>query len=157
MSDQIPYGELMHNALRSLVAEVLTGVARDGLPGAHHFFIGFDTTADGVNIPDFLHERFPSEMTIVLQDWFADLEVTETGFGVTLNFSDTPERLEIPFSAIKTFVDPSVEFGLRFDAQEDSLEGEVPMIVPDPEPETDPDPKPQKDGEVVSLDQFRKS
>jgi len=92
MSDQIPYGALMHNALRQLVAEVLQGVARDGLPGAHHFFIGFDTKADGVNIPDFLHERFPEEMTIVLQDWFDNLEVKEDGFAVTLNFSNTPER-----------------------------------------------------------------
>ncbi len=155
MSEQIPYGALMHKALRQLLADVLRKVAAEGLPGAHHFFIGFDTTADGVGLSDRLREKFPEEMTVVMQDWFDDLVVTEQGFAVTLNFSDIPERLEIPFDAIKTFVDPSVEFGLRFDAQEDELEGEIPLDAPQDD-ETAAD-EPPKEGEVVSLDQFRKS
>lgn len=151
MTQDIPYGALMHKAMRQLLADVLIRVSQEGLPGAHHFFIGFDTNAPDVGLSDRLREKFPEEMTVVLQDWFDDLQVSETGFAVTLNFSDIPERLEIPFAAITTFVDPSVEFGLRFDAQEDELEGEVPTAAPEP-PQDLP-----KDGEVVSLDQFRKT
>jgi len=155
MSEQIPYGALMHKALRQLLADVLRKVAAEGLPGAHHFFIGFDTNAEGVGLSDRLREKFPEEMTVVMQDWFDDLVVTDHGFAVTLNFSDVPERLEIPFDSITTFVDPSVEFGLRFDAQEDELNGEVPFDLP--EEKTDEDNDLPKEGEVVSLDQFRKT
>ena len=156
MSDHIPYGALMHKAMRQLLADVLRRVSAEGLPGAHHFFIGFDTTAKGVALSDRLREKFPDEMTIVLQDWFEDLEVRADGFAVTLNFSDIPERLDIPFEAINTFVDPSVEFGLRFDAHEDVLEGEVPDDILEEEVEDQPT-APVKDADVVSLDQFRKT
>ena len=117
MAKGINYGQLMHKALRLLMAEVLSQVARDGLPGKHHFFITFDTTHPGVDMNPTLRERYPKEMTIVMQDWFTDLAVMKDRFTVTLNFGGVPEPIVVPFEAIKTFVDPSVEFGLRFDAR----------------------------------------
>lgn len=155
MSRSIDYGNLMHDAMRSLIRQVLEDVADHGLPGAHHFFITFDTMHPDVEIADWLSDRFPEDMTVVMQHWFDDLQVSEDGFAVTLNFGDNPERMYIPFDAIRTFVDPSVEFGLRFETQEgeedeDDLD-EAPMHV-DPDDE-DAEPK---DAEVVSLDSFRK-
>jgi len=139
----------MHRAMRSLIQEVLSDVAEAGLPGEHHFLITFDTREPGVEIADWLRERYPEEMMIVMQNWFEDLVVTDEGFGVTLNFGDHPERLEIPYAAILTFVDPYVEFGLRFERPETDEPPED-----DPEPESD---APAEDeAEVVSLDQFRK-
>jgi hypothetical protein len=93
----------------------LADVARNGLPGDHHFFIGFSTTAPGVRISNRLRESYPEEMTVVLQHQFWDLEVTDTGFSVSLSFNGVPERLVVPFSSIKGFLDPSVQFGLQFD------------------------------------------
>ena len=150
MAKSIDYGNLMHVAMRGLIQTVLEGVARDGLPGAHHFYITFDTNAEGVDLPDWLRQRYPGEMTIVLQHWFDDLQVTSEGFAITLNFGDTPVRMTIPFDAMRTFVDPSVEFGLRFDshAEDDDEEDDD-----DPEP----DPTPPQDAQVVRLDRFRKS
>ena len=141
----------MHNAMRGLIQNVLTRVAQQGLPGDHHFFISFDTTHSGVAIADRLRERYPEEMTIVIQHWFEDLIVTDKGFSITLNFGDTPEPLVVPFDALKTFVDPSVEFGLRFETQDTPDD-------PDADDDNDDDlPEPPKgDGQVVSLDQFRK-
>jgi hypothetical protein len=152
----IAYGRLMHRAMRSLIQRVLEDVARDGLPGDHHFFITFETGADGVEIADWLRDRYPEEMTIVIQHWYDGLAVDDDGFSIVLNFGDNPEPLRIPFDAIRTFVDPSVEFGLRFESTEA------------PEPDSD-DPAPSDDGgdpparpsaqdaEVVSLDTFRKN
>ncbi|MHA3980416.1 SspB family protein [Halovulum sp. GXIMD14794] len=171
MTRRFHYGRLMHKALRGLMAEVLADVAENGLPGAHHFFITFDTTHPGVDIPDYLRQRYPDEMTIVIQDWFADLVVTPDRFAVTLNFAEVPEKLVIPFDAIQTFVDPSVEFGLRFDAgeePEDADEDEDFAEFDDDEPEPQradghdaaaasaDDEDDRKTGDVVSLDQFRK-
>ena len=110
----------MHKALRQVMAEVLTQVARDGLPGKHHFFITFDTTHPGVDMDGGLRARYPKEMTIVLQEWFEDLAVMKDRFTVTLNFGNVPEPIVVPFDAIKTFVDPSVEFGCKFDAHEEA-------------------------------------
>jgi hypothetical protein len=154
MAKAINYGQLMHKALRSLMAEVLSQVAREGLPGKHHFFITFDTTHPGVDMAATLRARYPKEMTIVLQEWFADLAVMKDRFTVTLNFGDVPEPIVVPFDAVKTFVDPSVEFGLRFDAHEEAGEGEA---ADSPE-RTQAAPAPLKhvEGEVVSLDKFRK-
>ena len=153
MSNSIDYGNLMHDAMRQLIQKVLSDVAADGLPGEHHFFITFDTMHPDVNIADWLSDRYPGEMTIVMQHWFDDLDVTDEGFTVTLNFGDHPETLYIPYEAIITFVDPSVEFGLRFEIHSDDDDvdedvAEAPMIV-DAEEE-------HKDAEVVSLDNFRK-
>lgn len=113
--DHIRYDILAQEALRGVMRKVLAEVARTGLPGNHHFFITFMTTAPGVRISSRLHERYPEQMTIVLQYQFWDLKVTESGFEVALSFSDIPEKLEIPFSAVRGFYDPSVNFELEFD------------------------------------------
>jgi uncharacterized protein len=146
MPRTIDYGNLMHRAMRGLIQQVLTDVADHGLPGAHHFFITFDTMHPDVEIADWLSDRYPNEMTVVMQHWFDNLEVGDEGFSVTLNFGEQPEPLYIPYDAIKTFVDPSVEFGLRFETQDADDDD-------DDEPEPDP---PAKDAEVVRLDSFRK-
>jgi hypothetical protein len=152
---KIHYGRLMHHAMRGLIQTVLSDVARDGLPGDHHFFITFDTSAEGVDIADWLRDRYPDEMTIVIQHWFDGLEVDDDGFSIILNFGDSPEALRIPFDAILTFVDPSVEFGLRFESSDMPDHAEPPED--DPTPPDPGDGKASQDAEVVSLDRFRKN
>lgn len=149
MARSIDYGNLMHRAMRGLIQTVLKDVAEHGLPGDHHFFITFDTRFAGVQIADWLRSRYPGEMTLVIQHWFEHLEVDDTGFRVTLSFGGNPERLAIPFDAVRTFVDPSVEFGLRFETHEEDDEG-------DDDGNDDP-PSPQQDAQVVRLDTFRKN
>ena len=150
----IDYGSMMHDAMRGLIKRLLQDIAEAGkLPGDHHFFITFDTMHPGVQVPDWLVDRYPDEMTIVVQHWFENLNVTEEGFAITLNFGDSPEPLYIPFFALRTFVDPSVEFGLRFehieeDAPEDS---EAPMHE-----NAEPEDEIREEAQVVSLDSFRK-
>ncbi len=156
MTRTIDYGNLMHRAMRGLIQNVLEDVAANGLPGDHHFFITFDTHHPDVELADWLSDRYPDEMTVVMQHWYDNLEVGDEGFAVTLNFGDTPEPLYIPYTAIKTFVDPSVEFGLRFETPDED-EGE-PVAAPvaldaEETPESDAD---RTDAEVVSLDSFRK-
>ncbi|WP_136441562.1 SspB family protein [Pacificoceanicola onchidii] len=155
MSDGIDYGRLMHRAMRGLIQEVLEDVRDNGLPGEHHFFITFDTGHPDAELADWLSDRYPGEMTVVMQHWFDDLDVSDEGFAVSLNFGDAPERLYIPYDAIKTFVDPSVEFGLRFESQDDEEDDDTP---PDDGPGGGDDaPEPvHQDAEVVSLDRFRK-
>ena len=123
----IPYDEIVQEALRAVVGRVLGEVVAAGgnLPGTHHFYITFKTHAPGVSIPKHLLERFPDEMTIVLQNKFWELAVDDTGFSVGLSFNQIPSKLEIPFSAITAFVDPAVDFGLQFQAM-------VPDDVPPP-------------------------
>ncbi len=155
MTETINYAQLMHNAMRGLMADLLRKVGKDGLPGEHHFFICFDTKHAGVDIADWLHERYPDEMTIVIQSWFDNLVVLDDRFSITLNFNDTPEPLVIPFDAIKTFVDPAVEFGLRFDEDDGTTVEDIPespMLNIDDD-ETDAQ---KSDAEVISLDSFRK-
>ena len=122
----IPYDEIVQEALRAVVGRVLGQIVAGGghLPGDHHFYITFKTHAPGVSIPSHLRERFPDEMTIVLQNKFWDLGVDEQGFTVGLSFNQLPAKLDIPFSAITAFVDPAVDFGLQFQA-----------LVPDAAPE----------------------
>ena len=122
----IPYDEIVQEALRAVVGRVLGEIERGGseLPGNHHFYITFKTGASGVAIPAHLKERFPDEMTIVLQNKFWDLEVREDGFTVGLSFNQIPAKLEIPFAAITAFVDPAVDFGLQFQASVGELEAE---------------------------------
>ncbi|MGY9046385.1 hypothetical protein P775_19700 [Puniceibacterium antarcticum] len=163
MSRGIDYGNLMHRAMRGLIQEVLTSVQANGLPGEHHFFITFDTAHPDVEIADWLSDRYPGEMTVVMQHWYDNLDVTDEGFSVSLNFGDAPELLYIPYDAIKTFVDPSVEFGLRFETHEEEDEGEdAPTAAIKPtEPAARPklgksSPADKKDADVVSLDSFRK-
>lgn len=151
MARSIDYGNLMHRAMRGLIQSVLQDVSENGLPGAHHFFITFDTNHPDVAIADWLKTRYPSEMTVVIQHWFENLEVTDKGFSVTLNFGNQPEPLVIPFDAVRTFVDPSVEFGLRFETHNDESDEED-----EEEDDGDDDPPPPHDAQVVSLDKFRK-
>ncbi len=156
MSRKIDYGNLMHRAMRGLIQEVLNDVSVRGLPGDHHFFITFDTMHPDVEIADWLSDRYPDEMTVVMQHWFDNLDVTNDGFSVTLNFGEDPEPLYIPYDAIRTFVDPSVEFGLRFETQtrdDDDTDDDT-----DPD-DADPGTKENKApaAQVVSLDSFRKS
>lgn len=122
----IPYDEIVQEALRAVVGRVLGEIVRGGseLPGEHHFYITFKTNAQGVSIPDHLRERFPDEMTIVLQNKFWELEVREDGFSVGLSFNQIPAKLDIPFAAITAFVDPAVDFGLQFQASVAELEPE---------------------------------
>ncbi|KIC11204.1 hypothetical protein RA19_07580 [Leisingera sp. ANG-M1] len=157
MSREIDYGNLMHSAMRGLIRTVLQDISENGLPGNHHFFITFDTAHPDVEIADWLSDRYPGEMTVVMQHWFDNLTVDDEGFAVTLNFGDSPEPLYIPYDAIRTFVDPSVEFGLRFESADEESEGY--SAVPDAG-ENDEDEEPlaevKKDADVVSLDSFRK-
>jgi hypothetical protein len=116
----IPYDEIVQEALRAVVGRVLGEVQVTGqLPGEHHFYITFKTAASGVDIPRHLSERFPDEMTIVIQNRFWDLKVGDDGFEVGLSFNQAPAKLIIPFSAITGFVDPAVNFALQFQAQTD--------------------------------------
>ena len=153
MAREIDYGGMMHRAMQGLIADVLHGVAQDGLPGEHHFFITFDTRDEGVEMADWLRERYPQEMTIVIQHWFDNLKVTHKGFWITLNFGNSPEPLYVPFDSVRTFVDPSVEFGLRFETQDNEDEAEdtaeSPAVI-------EPAPAPVGGAEVVSLDKWRK-
>ena len=114
----IPYDEIVQEALRAVVGRVLTQIERSGstLPGAHHFYITFKTGAPGVSVPPHLRERFPDEMTIVLQNKFWDLAVSDEGFSVGLSFNQIPAKLAVPYAAITAFVDPAVDFGLQFQA-----------------------------------------
>ncbi len=158
MSRTIDYGNLMHRAMRGLIQEVLEGVAENGLPGQHHFFITFDTMHPDVELADWLSDRYPEEMTVVIQHWYDNLVVTGEGFSITLNFGDNPEPLYIPYDAIKTFVDPSVEFGLRFETQEDEDkdEDDDEAVAQEGSSDSDVADKGKKDAEVVRLDSFRK-
>jgi hypothetical protein len=123
----IPYDEIVQEALRAVVGRVLGQVAASGgnLPGTHHFYITFKTGAPGVSIPNRLKERFPDEMTIVLQNKFWDLKVEEDSFSVGLSFNQIPSALHIPFSAITAFVDPAVDFGLQFQAVPDEEDDDL--------------------------------
>jgi hypothetical protein len=113
--DHIRYDLLTQEALRSVLRRVLQDAAKDGLPGDHHFYISFDTGAPGVRMSKRLRGQYPEEITIVLQYQFRDLTVTEQAFEVGLSFSGVNEHLVVPFSAIKRFFDPSVQFGLQFE------------------------------------------
>lgn len=120
----IPYDEIVQEALRAVVGRVLNTVAESGgLPGEHHFYITFKTHAPGVDIPQRLIERFPDEMTIVLQNRFWDLIVDQQKFSVGLSFNQVPSKLVVPYSAITGFHDPAVNFELRFQAQEGPGDG----------------------------------
>ncbi len=140
--DLIRYDVLTQEALRGVIRKVLEEVAAAGLPGEHHFFITFRTDHPGVRLSARMRERYPEEMTIVIQHSFWDLKVTETAFEIDLSFDDILERLRVPFSALKGFFDPHVKFGVQFDAEfleaANSVETGEPEII-----ETNPDNLPQ--------------
>ncbi len=129
--EELRYDRMVEDALRSVVRRALIYVSEKDLPGNHHFYITFRTDHAGVDIPDTLKERYPGEMTIVLQHQFWGLEITDKDFSVTLSFADVPHRLTVPFASVTAFADPSVRFGLQFDVE--SLEGgNLPAGAEDP-------------------------
>jgi hypothetical protein len=159
--DLIRYDVLTRDALRGVLRQVLTDAAANGLPGEHHFYITFLSTAEGVKISPRLLSQYPQEMTIILQHQFWDLVVTEDRFEVGLSFGGIPERLVVPFNAISRFFDPSVQFGLQFETAADAVEAndETPVAENAPtaaESSDDEPPKPSEGAEVVRLDRFRK-
>jgi uncharacterized protein len=177
-TDHIRYDILVRDALRGVLRRVLADAAEHGLPGEHHFFITFQSTADGVKLSPRLLAQYPEEMTVILQHQFWDLVVSDDRFEVGLSFSGIPERLVVPFNAIKSFFDPSVQFGSQFepaDAAADTPEAvgaplaagapapanPAPSALPAPaasHPLGNPDQpaKPAEGAEVVRLDRFRK-
>ena len=159
--DLIRYDILTQEALRGVVRKVLSEVQKTGLPGEHHFFISFLTQAPGVRMSQRLLAQYDKEMTIVLQNQFWDLKVTEVGFEVGLSFDGHPETLSVPFSALKGFFDPSVPFGMQFDAERTAQAAATKPVLP--RPAAEPVPATQDTGEtepagekVISLDSFRK-
>lgn len=169
-TDHIRYDVLAREAMRGVLRQVMTDAAKRGLPGDHHFYITFLTQADGVKLSPRLMAQYPVEMTVILQHQFWDLVVTEDRFEVGLSFGGVPERLIVPFNAIKSFLDPSVQFGLQFETSEavaPAQPDDGPAAITAPaasaeEPAKDEAPadgekKPGEGGaEVVRLDRFRK-
>jgi hypothetical protein len=155
--DLLRYDKMVESALRGVVREALAQTAEHGLPGSHHFYITFRTAYPGVEIPDYLHVKYPEEMTIVLEHQFWDLEVCEAHFGVTLSFANKLERLVVPFESITAFADPSVKFGLQFQAPAEEAAGDAQPAQAPAESEAAPAAdKEAKSGEVVTLDAFRR-
>jgi len=163
--DLIRYDVLYQEALLGLVKKVIAEVAQAGLPGDHHFYVTFDTCAPGVRISSRLKAEYPTEMTVVLQHQFWDLTVTDSGFEVGLSFKGMPERLVVPFRAIKSFVDPHVHFQVKFDVRpeepaeaESAAEAEAEPVeeLVTSEPEGEKPAPVEGEAEVVSLDAFRK-
>lgn len=148
------YDKMVEKALRGVVKQALQEVIKDGLVEDHHFYITFFTDHPGVKVPGYLKERYPGEMTIVLQHQFYDLEVNDERFSVMLSFNNVPERLTIPLSAITIFADPSVNFALQFQPLSEDDDDEIHFEAE--EIEVDKDDKAKKKGEVVSLESFRK-
>ncbi|WP_353185100.1 ClpXP protease specificity-enhancing factor SspB [Bosea sp. (in: a-proteobacteria)] len=138
--DVLRYDLMVQEALKGVVRKILSEAARDGLPGEHHFYVTFRTGAPGVRLSQRLREKHPEEMTIVLQHQFWDLSVSEHAFEVGLSFSGVPERLLVPFDAVTTFFDPSVQFGLKFETQDAPEEA----AAPEPETADAPTPLPAK-------------
>src|SRR5918993_3179656 len=131
--DLIRYDLMVQDALKGVVRKVLGDAAKEGLPGEHHFYISFRTDFPGVRLSSRLREKYPQDMTIILQHQFWDLAVTEHTFEVGLSFSGVPERLLIPFDALTGFFDPSVQFGLKFEVQDEDEE-EALEAAPAPQP-----------------------
>ena len=154
--DGFRYERMVEDALRGVVREAIAKVVDDGLPGEHHFYITFRTDHADVEIPDNVRERYPNEMTIVLQHQFWELKTDDSHFEVTLSFSNIPHRLVVPYEAVIAFADPSVRFGLQFEAPEG-----LPDLEPNEETEAQDDgasegEKSEGDTKVVTLDSFRK-
>jgi hypothetical protein len=165
-TDHIRYDVLARDAMRGVLRRVMTDAAKQGLPGDHHFYITFLTQAEGVKLSPRLMAQYPEEMTIILQHQFWDLVVTDERFEVGLSFGGVAEKLVVPFSAIKSFLDPSVQFGLQFDTGEAAApasDKNAPATAIAPaaaaaqsEDTADGDKKPAEGAEVVRLDRFRK-
>ena len=158
--DHMRYDILTQEALRGVVRKVLAEVSRTGLPGEHHFFISFVTRAPGVRLSEKLLGQYDKEMTIVIQNQYWDLKVSETGFEVGLSFDGIPETLVIPFSAVKGFFDPSVQFGMQFDPSTApgaaAVESKADAALETTAAATGEDGEEKPGEKVVSLDAFRK-
>jgi hypothetical protein len=169
--DLMRYDQLAQNALRGVVRDALRKVEKSGLPGDHHFYIAFNTRFPGVSIGDRLSERYPREMTVVLQHQFYNLIVTEERFQVELSFDNVPEKLVVPFAAVKGFLDPAVQFGLQFEVaavepkEQNAATKSVKSTAKKSVSNTDPveqftdvsdEQKSEEGPKVVSLDAFRK-
>jgi hypothetical protein len=150
--DYFQYEKMVESALRGVVREALIRAAKDGLRGNHHFYIGFASQMPGVTIPDYLRAKYPEEMTIVVQHQFENLEITDDKFSISLSFQKQWEKLEIPFVAIRSFADPSVNFALEFAVPEAKAEAPRPLPVALEAPK----PTEKTSAEVVTLDSFRK-
>ena len=164
-TDHIRYDVLARDALRGVLRHVLTDAAEHGLPGEHHFFITFLSTAEGVKLSPRLLAQYPEEMTVILQHQFWDLVVTDDRFEVGLSFGGIPERLVVPFNSIKSFFDPSAQFGLQFEPQETASEmpasANLPAVPPAPglpaaAPVGEEPPRGNEGATVVRIDRFRK-
>ena len=151
MKSFIPYDNLVENALRGVVETVLRQVARDGIPGDHHFYITFNTQDPHVTLPDYIREKYPTDMTIVLQYQYSDLVVSDEGFSVVLSFNNIPETLKIPFRSITGFADPFVKFGLQFHLLDIAEDNTVTIRQPKKPKKL----KEEKSDNVISLDKFR--
>ncbi len=167
--DLMQYGQMVEDSLRGVVRMALTRAATDGLLGEHHFYIGFKTQHPGVDIPDHLIAQYPDEMTIVIQHKYWGLEVGEDAFEITLSFGGQGQRLYIPFRALTSFLDPSVQFGLQFGQQDGDGKADVSdesasdAVEPAPESKAETKTGDDEGGDgddggdnVVTLDQFRK-
>jgi hypothetical protein len=154
--DKIDYPALLQQAMRDIVRRVLEQVAEHGLPGEHHFYIGFRTDAPGVDIPRMVRDQYPQEMTIILQNQFWGLEVTPEAFSVVLSFGGSRQRLLVPFAALTAFADPAADFGLRLESlspAEDDQEAAPVRVAGEPgEEETEE----ERQGEVLRFDPSRK-
>jgi hypothetical protein len=159
-SDALPYALWVEDALRGVVRRALEYTADHGLVGGHHFYVSFRTADEGVHIPDHLRARYPSEMTIVLQHQFWDLEVGTEAFTVSLRFGGRLTPLRIPFRALNAFGDPSVNFGLQFSAPAAAAQLPEPAPAGAPAIPSQPAPEERKEGEgdgrVIAFDAFRK-
>lgn len=152
VKDLMNYDGMVEASLRQVVRQVLDRVAESGLPGSHHLYLSFHTEYPGVVIPGHLRERYPEEMTIVLQHQFWGLETNDEGFEVTLSFDDVHEYIFVPFAAMTAFADPSVQFGLQFKSGEDERSAEG----AEKSPASSAPRKSPPAGEIVALDSFRK-
>jgi hypothetical protein len=150
--DLIGYDKIIEGSMRMVIHDVLKSIEKEGLKGEHHFFIVFSTKASGVQISKALHNKFPSEMTIVLQHQFGSFRVLENHFEVTLNFAGIPEKMTIPYKSIISFADPSVNFGLKFALTED----EVQEYMEEGE-ESSKSGVIDTSQKIISLDDFRKN
>jgi uncharacterized protein len=164
--DSMRYDVMVETALRSVVRDALHQAATEGLPGEHHLYITFLTHDDGVDIPDHLREKYPEEMTIVVQHQFWDLETSDTEFSIKLSFNDVTEHLRVPFAAITAFADPSVNFGLQFKFQDSAAPSSTELaprsatataLMPVDAPEDDASADPGEDVAVEGVSESEES
>ena len=164
MAKKIDYKKIMHFASLDAIKNILDDVSKNGLPGEHHFYITFDMCYTGVKTSDSLKHRYPVEMTIVIQNWYDEFIVNDNSFSIILNFGNVRERMQIPFLAIKSFIDPSVDFGLTFEKQvnsdgktTDNNRSDISNSENYPHSEKPRNGTSKKGGEVVNLESFRKT